>query len=327
VTHFRFVEEGAWSGGGSGFLALARYAAGRYPLLAGGPEAVPVVARNIPTRNVRRRRPFVLAPQNAWPWSPGGATRTEVGRVWGLRAGSELFMRRASAVLRISSAIPVIGSADRYSPVIHNVLDPGFEDALVDSHDVDPGPARGRIVIIGSCYSYRNLERLVQAHAMSGDSRQLLIAGPIGTMELAQRLGAAALDSGRVLVRWGSMPRATCLAWLRAADLVVLPSLVEASPLSALEALAVQPRVLLSDIPAHREVVRAHGALSECAYVPADSLEAWAQALAVGASDAAESFASLSEFEPREAAREEWSSRLAAWFSRVADSLESEGQR
>lgn len=318
MIRFRFVAEGSWSGGGQAFLSLAAYAAARHPVLAGGPDAVPVFARNVPVRPASVRRPFVLVPQNAWPWVPAGAEPTELPRLWGLRAMSELFLRRASAVLRVSSSIPRLGRVDHYSPVIHNVLDPGFEEALAAADRVETTPAEGRVVTIGSCYSYRNLERLVQAHVRSGDRRQLLVAGPVGSRALAHRLGAAAQGSDRVVVRWGSVSRATCLAWYRAADTVVLPSRVEASPFSALEAYAVQPRVVLSDIPAHREILAAYGAETERAYVAVDDTDAWAAAIDASA-EASGTHRALADAGVREEARERWSSAVAEWFGQLSE--------
>ena len=59
------------------------------------------------------------------------------------------------------------------------------------------------------------------------------------------------------------MPRPQFLATLRDAAVVVLPSLVEASPLTPLEACAMTPRVVMSDIVAHHEVLAPFGDAAE----------------------------------------------------------------
>jgi glycosyltransferase involved in cell wall biosynthesis len=320
VTQFRVVGDGGrWSGGGTGLLGLFAYAAERHLILKAGPGAIPVHVRNVPARLRNTRRPYVLVPQNAWPWQARGAVMSELPRVVALRLGSEVFMRAATAVMRISSAIPVIGAVNKYSPVIHNVLDPDFERALSAADCVDSSPAKGRVLVVGSCYSYRNLERVIAAHSSSGDSRELLICGPLGNRNVAHRVAQAAIDTPRVHVRWGSLPRPTCLAYMRAADTVVLPSLVEASPFSLLEAFAVQPRVVVSDIAAHRDVIGDVGC--PASVFPARSTEVLARRLAaVEASK--EVYAVLADPQQREERRERWAHDVANWLEHVAQRYE-----
>ncbi len=319
MTRFTFLEDGRWSGGGRGYLELARFAAQRHEVLNGGPDGIQILPRNVPARGQRLRRPFVVTPQNAWPWASEGAHPRELARVWGLRAASDLVLRAAAGVLRISSAIPVAGRPDRYSPVIPNVLDPGFEAALEASYDVDARAIEGRILTIGSCYSYRNLERLIEAHRLSGDPRELLIAGPVGSPAVARRVATAALDAPRVRIRWATLARPTCLAWLRAADLVVLPSMVEASPFSALEAFAVQPNVLASDIPGHREVLAGYAPDGDRVFVDPTSVEAWAKAL--GRGGAGRTHDELRDADQRAERRIRWARDVASWCTETAERL------
>ena len=227
-------------------------------------------------------------------------------------------MRAASAVLRISSAIPVVGSATRYSPVIHNVLDPGFEDALAASAEVDDSPARGRIVVVGSCYSYRNLERLIAAHQLLDDERELLICGPVGSKAVAHRVGSLALDSAGVTVRWGSLPRETCLAYFAAADTVVLPSLTEASPFSALEALALNERVVLSDIVGHREIVEAAAGESPDIFADPRDDEALARQMSEYKHQGRKIHSLLADADFRHSQREFWVDRVTTWLSTLS---------
>ena len=132
---FHVDASGRWSGGGRAFLENARRAADRHPVLTmeSTSGTVPLIPRNVPASASGRRRPYVLAPQNAWPWTPVAVGLEEVARVARLRVASELFLRRAAAVLRINATIPSPLPPERTSPVLHNVLDPHFEEALAAS--------------------------------------------------------------------------------------------------------------------------------------------------------------------------------------------------
>jgi glycosyltransferase involved in cell wall biosynthesis len=182
--------------------------------------------------------------------------------VLGLRLVGSFYARLCSAQLRISSAVPAFFRDERSSPVIHNVLDPAFEAALKESVAAAPLPgADNAFVCLGSATGYRNLEMLVGAFAdyrREGGSCDLVVAGPPTNAVVAARVARLCAALPGTSVWWGRASRPAVLATLTRARGVVLPSLVEASPLSLLEALVVNQRVIASDIAGHREVIAEH---------------------------------------------------------------------
>lgn len=329
ATSYRFDRSGRWSGGGHAFLRNVEHAEGRHAILRGGDDAVPIIARNLPAGGHIPRGPFVLAPQNAWPWAPTFTGLAELGRLAVLRAASEFFLRRAVGVIRISSAIPAISHTS--SPVIHNVLDMGFEEDLIASQSstVDEA-AVGAFVSIGSINSYRNLVTTIdgfQRYRAAGGNRRLWIAGAAGSEGARREVERAAQGTEGVTIRWKAFERADCLAALRAAAAVILPSKVEASPVSALEAAAANPNVVASRIIGHVELLSAYGRVPDnCLFDPASpahlaELLNIAEANAdAGAGLLSECHATLGDPEQREAARIEWGNRVAHWLQTLGPS-------
>src|SRR5699024_2265315 len=131
----------------------------------------------------------------------------------------------------------------------------------------------GHIVSIGSGYSYRNLPGLLagyREYRARGGTTPLLIAGPSGSASAVKDAHAAARGLSDVTFVWESVPRTQCLAAMREAAAVILPSRVEASPLTALEACATSPRVVLADIIGNREVLAGYGSSPEAEAAFAD---------------------------------------------------------
>lgn len=320
MNTFTFDPGGNWSGGGSALLNNFRHAMSRHPLLDGGRDGIPIYPRNVPAN--RRLPPrYVLGPQNAWPWSPQGAHPHEWPRLAGLRAGSEYHLRKAPAVHRTSSAIPRLGDAEKYSPVLHNPLDTGFEDALGASRAHAMTDAAQRFVVIGSVYSYRNLDTVIEAYRLyreAGGRSGLFVAGPVGTKRLGRALELAGRGLPDVVLRWGRMPREEALAAMRTARAVIAPSRVEASPFSTLEAACVNEAVIPANTLGTREILAQYGPTPESAFFTPTSAEELAAALLEPVSMASCAWhRALSDPDRREQARVDWGDGMAAWLGSV----------
>lgn len=320
---YRFDRSGRWSGGGQVFLQNVEHAEQRHSLLRGAEGAIPIIARNVPPNGKLPSRPFVLAPQNAWPWAPSFNGAAELGRIAGLRVASELFMRMASAVMRISSAIPSINRNS--SPVIHNVLDTGFESDLIASQPLTvEDEAVGAFVSVGSINSYRNIVNMINGYRRyraNGGRRRLWIAGSPGSANSRNEIERFASGTEGLIVRWRSLERPECLAALRSAAAVILPSKVEASPVSALEAAACNPNVVVSRIIGHVEVLSEYGRVPEgCLFDPtspahlADILAAADVAADSRTGPLADCHAVLIDPAERETARVSWGDRVTDWL-------------
>lgn len=320
---FRFDRSGRWSGGGQAFLRNVDHAEKRHELLRGGREAIPIIARNVPPRGHIPSGPFVLAPQNAWPWTPSFSGLAELRRVAGLRVASEILFRRAIGVMRISSSIPPINPNS--SPVIHNVLDMGFEHDFAESSSTPfTEGAAGAFITLGSMNSYRNLVTLIggyRRYRAAGGRRRLWIAGPQGSIGARREIEIAGRDVDGLTIHWRSISRAECLSALRNAAAVVLPSKIESSPVAALEAAVSNPNVVLSRIVGHVEILSEYGRVPhQCLFDPNSAADIH-DALVVaedhvdrGTGLLAECNAALSNADTREDARVSWGDRVERWL-------------
>ncbi|QBX55851.1 glycosyltransferase family 1 protein [Nocardioides seonyuensis] len=326
-VRFRLLEDGRWSGGGSVLLENAREAREQHPVLQGDEHAVPIMARNVPPMGKFPPAPFVVAPQNAWVWTPVARGTKERTLVTGLRVGTRVTYNRASAVIRISEAVPP-GQSVPTSEVLHNVLDRGFEIAA-DRYDERTGLlCEGAFVCVGSNYSFRDLALLVRAHRAyraGGGERRLVLMGPVGSHAAEKRLQAELHSSDDSVVRRPESTRAECLSALRSAYAAVCPARVEASPVGVLEAAALSPRVLLSDIVGHRGIVGSLDGAGEPAYFRPHDLASLTHNLKELDEAPAHAWrAGIDTVDARQDARGRWGECLAAFLTGLADSITSE---
>lgn len=246
----RLVIDGRWSGGGRAVVDNLSMAIAAAPHEFSYRDGISLVPRNF---TVRRPVPggLVLMPQNAWPWSGPWGTRREAARKLTLRVLSDRSIRQADQVLRLCSLIP----DPRQSPILPNVLDAGFDDALGSCLSL-LGDLSRSILAPGSIGSYRNLERLLEAYQRyrtSGGSCSLTIVGGVTDSAVYSRLTGRASSMKGVRVVPHHLERGALLDAMRSSHAIFFPSLVEASPITLLEALALAPRVHASDIVGHRE--------------------------------------------------------------------------
>jgi len=232
--------------------------------------------------------------------------------------------------MRISSSIPAINANS--SPVIHNVLDTGFEGALESSWTATvPESLAGAFVCLGSVNSYRNIVNLIRGYRRyrdAGGTRRLWIAGPPGARRPREQIEHVAASTTGVTIIWRSLSRPECLAALRSASAVVLPSKVEASPVAALEAAAANTNVVLSRIVGHTEILSEYGAVPrECLFDPHSPADI-AQALQVaetGTRPISTCHAVLADPNQREDARISWGDRVANWLHVLNESASQNG--
>lgn len=329
-VRFRLLEDGRWSGGGSVLLENAREARERHPVLQGGPNAIPIMARNVPPMGRFPQEPFVAAPQNAWVWSPVAQGIKERTLVTGLRVGTRVTYRRASAVIRISEAVPP-GGAVPTSEVLHNVLDRGFETALEQYDDRTGALCEGAFVCVGSNYSFRDLALLVRAHRAyraTGGERRLVLMGPVGSRAAEKELQRELCTSGGSVLRRPESTRTQCLSALRSAYAAVCPARVEASPVGVLEAAALTSRVMVSDIVGHRGIVRSLDGTGEPGYFRPHDLASLTRSLhALDEAPPDGWRAGIDTVDARQKARTLWGERLAGFLTDLAETIHSQGDK
>ena len=189
-------------------------------------------------------------------------------------------------------------------------------------------PANGHIVSLGSGHSYRNLRGLLAGYDRYrelGGSRPLFLGGTPGSRQMQSEVESAAARLPDVRLHWGGLPRDQFLAVLRDAAVVVLPSLVEASPLSALEACVLNPRVLMSDIIGHREILTPFSQTSRADedrhfFSPSDADSLARRLLAVESEEGPGPWHPvLSSADARVEARERWADAVCGWLDSVSD--------
>src|SRR5699024_3565042 len=113
-----------------------------------------------------------------------------------------------------------------------------------------------------------------------GGSVGLWIAATHGSAKVHDDVERIAAGVDGISVVWDGLTRAECLAAMRDAVGVILPSRIEASPVGALEAAAMTPNVVVSDIVGHREILAEYGDVPNGAFFDWRSPRAVAQALA-----------------------------------------------
>lgn len=250
---FHVPTHGNWSGGGKGVLNNYRHAASRHAEISFEHGDIDIVNRNYP--NTGWRRPFILAPQNAWPWEGPRLGAREIVKVNALRIASEAAMRRAKGVIRVGGSIPRRNHT--HPDLLPNPLDPDF-DEQARAIEVTASPSAAPYLLsLGSINSYRGLEELLEgyrAYLGMGGELPLRIVGA-GQAHYLDRIRRLSHDLPMVSVSPEGVSRREALRLLHHARAAVLPSHVEASPFSLLEALAVQHTVVASDITGHRDIV------------------------------------------------------------------------
>jgi len=241
---------------------------------------------------VRSHLPVVLALQNPNMVGPGPCQPHN--RRWRRRAQIEMTrrsLRRADRVVVISEALrdDVLGDGLvgperlRVVPSGAPPVSPGGGSAP----DGFPFDAGQYFLVLANDAPHKRHDHVIESwsRAWEGTPEEsfpgLVIAGH---MSQARRSDQRALVRSRhrsQLLHLGAVDQPETVDWLlRNAAALVASSTLEAHPLTPAEAGAVGCPVVLSDIPAHREVARDHAV-----YVPTDDVAALTEVLkAIGAS-------------------------------------------
>jgi glycosyltransferase involved in cell wall biosynthesis len=135
-----------------------------------------------------------------------------------------------------------------------SVVPNGVElEELATARPLDRPAERRLLLAVGRLESYKQTDRLVSVLPSLPENYEAVIVGD-GPLRAKIEAEAARLGLGRRLRLLGHLPRAELLAWYRSADVFVSLSQQESFGITALEAAAAGAPLVLSDIPAHREV-------------------------------------------------------------------------
>lgn len=319
-------ESGRWSGGGAAMIRNFVTARQSYPdLFTTDPRGakLTLIPRNVPHKNILRARPYLIAPQNVWPWYGPLGGAEEAWLVTRLRIASEIAIRRASGVLRISSVMPDLGPKCFTSPVLNHVLDEDFDIAAKKS--TRQRNMEGCILTVGSIHSYRNLDRLVRAYRIyrrNGGKFALVVVGSPGSSSAYRSLIKCCTGQEDISIYTGGMARDDVIAAMKQASGVVLPSLIEVSSFTLLEATALNGGVVASDIRGHNEVLRQVGHVPGSALFDPRSDEAIACALhKLDDGFVLPHHEKLADPGVRAAMRDEWVNQLTSWLSHMLSQL------
>jgi glycosyltransferase involved in cell wall biosynthesis len=165
--------------------------------------------------------------------------------------------RAATGVVFVSEAMRQMVRAHTQNPSLERVIPHGLGEPFRASV-----PFRGRreaIVVLGDHHPHKRVALAVQAWERLGADRPPL-----------RVIGASGIGPAFE----GELPAGAVAAALRSARLVVLPSRAESFGLPVLEALACEAPLLLSDIPAFRELAGGHAS-----FVRGGGVGEWAQAM------------------------------------------------
>lgn len=128
----------------------------------------------------------------------------------------------------------------------------------VDTSDLTaaaPFEVRGHVILsVGRLESYKNVDAAINAISELDESYVLRIVGE-GPEGMRLRHRVSALDLSSRVEFLGRIDRSSLCRWHRTASVYVNLSRQEAFGISALEALASGTAVVLSDIPAHKEIL------------------------------------------------------------------------
>lgn len=173
---------------------------------------------------------------------------------------TDLIFTGSEAVKREISALFNISSSKLY--VTYYGVDPIFSQSkLMNSkNSVSAGQLQNSriILFVGTLEKRKNLHVLVKGFELVAkkfpDLVLILLGRPgYGASELTERIKLSSVSDR--IIPWGYATESDLLSLYNIAEIFVFPSLYEGFGIPILEAMAAKLPVIVSDIPAHREVV------------------------------------------------------------------------
>jgi glycosyltransferase involved in cell wall biosynthesis len=202
--------------------------------------------------------PVVAVPHNILPFL-GRGPRNAIKR-----AAIQRTLSWATGVVFVSEEMRRQVRRFTDHPALERVIPHGVGEAF--TLPMGAGTARDGIVVVGDRNPHKRLDLMVAAWRLLGRDRpRLRVIGASDHHVAGEERGISFEND---------LPPADVAAALRAAALAVLPSTAESFGLSALEALACGAPLLVSDIPAVREVTGGNAV-----YVDSGRAEVWADAM------------------------------------------------
>jgi len=161
---------------------------------------------------------------------------------------------RAAAIICVSRAEVALMQRDFPGTSSRIVQIPNGVD-VVGIRSADPFPDAGIVVLTsGRILAYKGIDRVIRAIATLDERYRLVIVGD-GPERPALHSLAHDLGVGDRVTFSGVVSRSELFQWLRTAAVYVSMSTSEAFGIAPLEAAVAGCRVIVSDIPAHREVL------------------------------------------------------------------------
>jgi glycosyltransferase involved in cell wall biosynthesis len=197
--------------------------------------------------------PVVLTPH----YHGGGHTPVAELLHTGYRYVGRGIVRAARAVICVSEAERSALVADMPGAAPRTVVIPnGVHTAELAAAAPWPGE-RPTVLALGRLEPYKGVARLVAAAGRLPRDAQVVVIGEGSQREELETLAALNGVGDRVRIL-GALPTADVRRWLRTARVLVSLSAHEAFGMAPVEAVAAGARVVLTDIPAHREIVADH---------------------------------------------------------------------
>jgi glycosyltransferase involved in cell wall biosynthesis len=141
--------------------------------------------------------------------------------------------------------------------VIHNGICFDEIDNIGSNSDAQDEQEERYIVFAGRLYWIKGIIHLLEAFKIVARNFPDLSLKIFGRGPLEGEIRKMALDAGleeKILIK-GYIPRKKLIEEVKGADLVVLPSLIEANPMFALEAMACRRPVIAFNYPFMREII------------------------------------------------------------------------